>query len=358
MHIYIYISLYIYLSLYIYIYIYVYIYIYIYILCICLCICLDAAEVNRKLYQCGQECIKALLHAVAMRNRDRSARLVKGFEQLNKRIMAVPNNEDQLTDLEAQVDAAERKDFPNLMAEYEDIKEWIWVTWDYDFALEEEDWNSIWAAAEWKTYNTNILKRQEDLENDRNGIELKLEDRRNKFKEDLAKIVDSVEKFKDKGSVRMLSDYLDQIADIKKKLEVAEATKEDMNIKEARPIDVYISLSIYITLHVCIYVYIYIYIYYVYVCIYIYIYTCMCMYIYIYIYIYTYIFTYVYIIYIYIYIRTGPRRLGPHGVRGPGLGEAEARPLREALEARRRPAEGQQQVDEDLALQGRDAQRG
>merc|ERR1712032_173904 len=48
---------------------------------------IDAAEVNRKLAQCGQDCVSKLLKGIAARNQKRSARLVKSFEYLHKRIM-------------------------------------------------------------------------------------------------------------------------------------------------------------------------------------------------------------------------------------------------------------------------------
>jgi dynein heavy chain len=192
----------------------------------------DAVEVNRKLCQCAQDCVVRLLRALGQRNQNRSACLVKQFEHLNARIMRTPNNEDQLTELENAVDSAENKELPALMAEYEDIKQWISLTYDLDHSLTTEDYQAIFNSSMWKTYANNLTERETDLKEDRARIEGKLVERRNKFQEELTTLVAKIAKFKDKGSVRMLEDYLENLNDMKKQLANCEVTMEDIHIKE------------------------------------------------------------------------------------------------------------------------------
>lgn len=192
----------------------------------------DAGEVNRKLLQCGQDCVARLLKLLANRNVDRSGRLVKQFELLDARIQREPTNEDQLVELEAMVESAQEKDFPALLDEYEDIKEWIWTTWDMEHLLHEADYRAIWMASKWKGYATDIENRKRELEEDRVKIESKLTERRNKFLEHLVDMNNRIGKFKEKGNTRALDEYTVLLDDLKKQLSHAEGQKEDIQKKE------------------------------------------------------------------------------------------------------------------------------
>ncbi|CAK9071075.1 unnamed protein product [Durusdinium trenchii] len=192
----------------------------------------DATEVNQKLEQCAEDCIAKLLKSLALRNQDRSARLVKQFEHLNGRIMRQPENEEQLVELELAVEEAKAKTLPNLLEEYEDIKAWLFLTWDEDHLLVEEDYNAIWAASQWKTYGDSIAERERDLEMDRMSIEGKLISRRTDVTEELTNLMNSVNKFKDKGQVRYLEEYLDDLSSIKKNLASLQARCERIQYEE------------------------------------------------------------------------------------------------------------------------------
>jgi len=192
----------------------------------------DAKEANAKLIDCGQKCISRLLRILANRNQDHSARLVKQFQHLDQRIMRVPSNEDQLVELENAVESAFNVEFPRLLAEYEDIRSWLALTWDLDHTLEVEDYKSIANAAEWKNYIASISERESDLKDDRARIESKLVERRTKFQDELTGLVNKIAKFKDKGSTRMLEDNLEQLNDHKKQLAIAEQTMEEIHAKE------------------------------------------------------------------------------------------------------------------------------
>merc|ERR1719183_2801474 len=138
----------------------------------------DAKEVNAKLIDCAQKCIQRLLRIRSNRNQDRSGRLVKQFQHLDQRIMRVPGNEDQLVELENAVESAHNIELPRLLAEYDDIKSWLSLTWDLDHLLEQEDYRSIANSSEWKNYVSQITERESDLKDDRARIESKLVERR------------------------------------------------------------------------------------------------------------------------------------------------------------------------------------
>eukprot|EP00931_Biecheleriopsis_adriatica_P059471 TRINITY_DN3558_c0_g2_i1.p1 TRINITY_DN3558_c0_g2~~TRINITY_DN3558_c0_g2_i1.p1 ORF type:complete len:4446 (+),score=1220.06 TRINITY_DN3558_c0_g2_i1:273-13340(+) len=192
----------------------------------------DALEVNRKLEQNARDCIAKLLRSLALRNQDRSGRLVKQFEHLNMRIMRQPENEEQLVELEAAVEEAQNKTMPSLLAEYEDIKEWLFLTWDQEHLLVDEDYKAIWAASEWKSYANNINDRENDLKMDRMNIEGKLVERRTDVQEELNGTLTKVAKFKDKGNVRQLDEYLDELNTLKKQLATSQAKYEKINYEE------------------------------------------------------------------------------------------------------------------------------
>ncbi|CAE8677136.1 unnamed protein product [Polarella glacialis] len=184
----------------------------------------DCLDVNKKLVQCSQECVAKLLRSLSTRNQDRNGRLVKQFEHLNARITRQPNNEDQLVELEVAIENAASTEMPKLVNEYNDIKEWLYLTWDLDHMLEDDDYKAIYAASEWKNYATKIADRDNDLKEDRMRIEGKLVERRTHFQDELTGLVNKVGKFKDKGSVRMLEDCLNEI---KKQLAAAMAMAID-----------------------------------------------------------------------------------------------------------------------------------
>jgi dynein heavy chain len=192
----------------------------------------DAKEVNNVLIDCAEKCIQRLLKILSNRNQDRSTRLVKQFQHLDQRIMRIPSNEDQLTELENAVESAHNVEFPRLLAEYEDIKSWLFLTWDIDHLLENDDYKSIANSAEWKNYLTQIGERSADLKDDRARIESKLVERRTKFQDEMTGLVNKISKFKDKGSTRMVEDNIEQINEHKKQLAQFEATMEDIHAKE------------------------------------------------------------------------------------------------------------------------------
>eukprot|EP00971_Amphidinium_carterae_P281335 5585678-Amphidinium_carterae.1 len=182
----------------------------------------DGSDMNRKLTQCAMDCIDKLLKILASRNQDRCVRLVKQFEQLNARIMRTPGNEEQLVELESCVDNAQNVELPKLLAEYEDIKEWLYLTWDMDHLLYPEDYKQIHAASEWKAFLSTILNREHDLKDDRAKIEGKLVERRNKFQDELTQLINKVTKFKDYGDKRRVEEYLEKLAEIKRQLAAAD----------------------------------------------------------------------------------------------------------------------------------------
>jgi len=192
----------------------------------------DAKEVNAKLVDCAQKCITRLLKVLSTRNQDRSARLVKQFQHLHQRIERIPSNEDQLVELENAVENAFNVELPRLLTEYEDIKNWMLLTFDLDHLLEAEDYKAIAAAADIKNSAMHVTERESDLKDDRARIESKLVERRSKFQDELVGLVNKIQKFKDKGSVRMMEDNLEQLADHQKQLTLAETTIEEIHAKE------------------------------------------------------------------------------------------------------------------------------
>ena len=101
-----------------------------------------------------------------------------------------------------------------------------------EFLLTEEDYNAIWEASAWKNYGANIADRERDLEMDRMTIEGKLTVRRTELQEELNAILSSIHKFKDKGQIRYLDEYLDDLASIKKNLASLQARCERVNYEE------------------------------------------------------------------------------------------------------------------------------
>lgn len=178
----------------------------------------EAGDVNLRLVQCGQDCISRLLSSATVRNKDHSARLVMSFEALQIRVSRTPNTEEQLVEVETALQDAMQRELPLLKQEYEDIKAWLFFAFDHDHLLREEDYGAIHRATEWQDFGKFLEAREASLRQDRQGLEEKLGGQSRRVIEDLGTCRARIAKFKDKASVRLVEDYLDQIAGLEKHL--------------------------------------------------------------------------------------------------------------------------------------------
>jgi len=74
--------------------------------------------------------------------------------------------------------------------------------------------------------------REDVLKEDRMSIERNLGERRSRFQNELIKVVKSIEKLQTYGSMRMLADHLETLAELHKALQEHEEDAEDIHAKE------------------------------------------------------------------------------------------------------------------------------
>jgi len=192
----------------------------------------DAREANKVLAKCGERCVQLLLTSIAVRNRERSNELLQDFRLLENRILRVPRTEEELVEFEACVEDASAARFPALLGAYEDVKAWLFLAWDLDHLLVQEDYEAVYECHRWTSFASNIAKRQVSLQDDRARIERELDGRKMAVEEDVTGIIAKVNKFKDKGSIRMLEEYLEQLGLFKRLLAANQKIVVDIQQKE------------------------------------------------------------------------------------------------------------------------------
>jgi len=95
-----------------------------------------------------------------------------------------------------------------------------------------EDYKAIDAASEYtKTIGKTMSDREDVRKEDRMSIERHLGERRSRFQDELIKVVKSIEKFQTYGSMRMLDDHLETLAELHKALQKHEVDAEDIHAK-------------------------------------------------------------------------------------------------------------------------------
>ncbi|CEM30102.1 unnamed protein product [Vitrella brassicaformis CCMP3155] len=193
----------------------------------------DCLELNELLKSKARECERILQQVVAERILDRSARVVKSFENFQTKISKKPMTEVELVELEEALDKFKTDESKRLSDEFADIKAWQQMLFNTGHLLTPDDFKSVRAAAEWMQSIAQILdNRDKELKQEREGLEDKFKEQRQKFTEDVQSCLKNVEAFRKYGNMRQMEEYLEKIQGLKEKFERFQFEVENLNQKE------------------------------------------------------------------------------------------------------------------------------
>eukprot|EP00929_Paragymnodinium_shiwhaense_P109502 TRINITY_DN7596_c0_g2_i1.p1 TRINITY_DN7596_c0_g2~~TRINITY_DN7596_c0_g2_i1.p1 ORF type:complete len:4821 (+),score=1098.93 TRINITY_DN7596_c0_g2_i1:122-14584(+) len=203
-------------------------------------ICIDCAEINDALCKKAGEAVQVLLQTVLRNLLLKNDQLVKSFESVVNHMVKKPTSELELVDLEAHVDGFRAEGLDALLEDFRSIRSWL------DFLFECEDrlclpllshrhFQAIHDSACWvHSIDGLVADREANLRREREALESKFKEQRNKFLEDLDGFNALVERFRDCGNLRQVDDYLERIQVLRSQFARAHIDAEKLNDKEER----------------------------------------------------------------------------------------------------------------------------
>mmetsp|Transcript_1989 Transcript_1989/g.7603 ORF Transcript_1989/g.7603 Transcript_1989/m.7603 type:complete len:4147 (+) Transcript_1989:89-12529(+) len=203
-------------------------------------ISIDCAEINETLCLKATEAVQILLQTVLRNLLLKNEKLVKNFETVVNHMVKKPTSELELVDLEAHVQEFRATGLGILLADFVGIKAWLGFLFECEdrlcwAMLSSIHFQKIYDSARWVHNIDQIVSdREVNLRREREALESKFKEQRNKFLEDLEGFSISVDKFKENSNLRLVDDYLDKIQALRNQFARAHAEAEKMNSKEER----------------------------------------------------------------------------------------------------------------------------
>lgn len=193
----------------------------------------DCAEVNQILRDKAGECIHILLDNIVTVNFERNEKLDKSFHNIVVTLSKKPAGAGELVDLEQTLEQFRATTMKELLDEFSDIRAWLQLLFDCKHQLQPKDFKAITESAGWVHKIDGIMNSSESfLRNERDAIEGKFKQDRQKFEEDLVGSVTVVNKFKDAGNLKQMEEYLERILALKENFERAKFEAEKFREKE------------------------------------------------------------------------------------------------------------------------------
>jgi len=203
-------------------------------------ISVDCAEINETLCRKAGEAVHILLHAVLRNLLLKNDQLVKSFEAVVNHMVKKPTSEVELVDLEAHVDEFRATGLKGLLGEFASIHAWLGFLFECEdrlcwAMLSMKHYRAIYDSACWvHSIDGIVSEREANLRREREALESKFMEQRNKFVEDLEGFNAFVEKFRDCGNLRQVDDYLERIQVLRNHFTRAHQEAQHLNHKEQR----------------------------------------------------------------------------------------------------------------------------
>jgi len=201
---------------------------------------IHCSEINETLCCKAEDAIHILMEAVLRNLLSRNEQLCKSFEMVVNQMVKKPTSEMELVDLEMYVEEFRASGLQELLKEFDSIREWLSFLFRCEnelllTLLQERHFQVIYDSAIWvSSINERVCEREVNLKREREALESKFKEQRNKFLEDLEGYNAQVEQFKDCGNLRQVDEYLERIQALKTNFSKAHIEAEKLNAKERR----------------------------------------------------------------------------------------------------------------------------
>ena len=201
---------------------------------------IHCSEINETLCCKAEDAIHILMEAVLRNLLSRNEQLCKSFEMVVNQMVKKPTSEMELVDLEMYVEEFRASGLQELLKEFDSIREWLSFLFRCEnelllALLQERHFQVIYDSAIWvSSIDERVCEREVNLKREREALESKFKEQRNKFLEDLEGYNEQVERFKDCGNLRQVDEYLERIQALKNNFSKAHVEAEKLNAKERR----------------------------------------------------------------------------------------------------------------------------
>ncbi|KAF4662797.1 hypothetical protein FOZ61_002166 [Perkinsus olseni] len=193
----------------------------------------DCSEVNETLCKRCADCIDIVTAALNDRVRDRSQKFTASVAALEARFQEVPESEQALVDLEKELDDFYEKGQDVYEDEYSEIRRWLDVLFECDFAVPTDTLEAIHEASNRLGAISDLVPdRIEEVEFTRDDIEQALGERRDKVVAELETFKAVIQRFADYGDVHAADENCERLENLKAKMARYTSLQEEINSLE------------------------------------------------------------------------------------------------------------------------------
>ncbi|KAF4687909.1 hypothetical protein FOZ62_006669, partial [Perkinsus olseni] len=193
----------------------------------------DCSEVNETLCKRSAECIGIVTAALNDRVRERSQKFTASVAALEARFQEVPESEQALVDLEKELDDFYEKGQDVYEDEYSEIRRWLDVLFDCDFAVPTDTLEAIHEASNRLDAISDLVPdRIEEVEFTRDDIEQALGERRDKVVAELETFKAVIQGFADYGDVHAADENYERLENLKARMARYTSLQEEINSLE------------------------------------------------------------------------------------------------------------------------------
>lgn len=200
---------------------------------------IQCSQINETLQKKAEEAIYILQESILRHLLLRNEELCKRFEMVVNQVVKKPTSEMELVDLEMYIEEFRTTGLGELLKEYDSIREWLLFLFACEnqlmlALLKEKHFQAMYDSAMWVGsiqyrvfFGTNLTREREALES-------KFKEQRNKFLEDLEGYNEQVEQLAECGNLRQVDEYLERMENLKNNFARAHIEAEKLNAKEKR----------------------------------------------------------------------------------------------------------------------------
>ena len=200
---------------------------------------IQCSHINETLRSKAEEAIHILLESILRHLLLRNDHLCKSFEMVVNQVVKKPTSEMELVDLEMYIEEFRTTGLNELLKEFDSIREWLSFLFTCEnqlmlALLKEKHFQAIYDSAHWVSSIQERVFDATNLKREREALESKFKEQRNKFLEDLEGYNEQVDEMSECGNLRQVDEYLERIQVLKNNFTRAHVEAEKLNAKEKR----------------------------------------------------------------------------------------------------------------------------
>jgi dynein heavy chain len=196
---------------------------------------LNCDDLNHQLSKKANDLANGLLQTVAQDNVQRNLAVVKRFKQIDVKLKKKPGNSTELVVAEAYFEDVKATELKVLDQDIREIKERLDFLFTQGYRVTDELLQPTGNTFRWvKTIGPVLEEAQTVLSQERDKLENKFRRQREKFQHELEELDELVNKLGEKGDIKAIWDYVEQIETIKRSIQIHDKSIDEMNEEETQ----------------------------------------------------------------------------------------------------------------------------